>query len=145
MKADAGILALFACPLVAALMGMLLFLFLSGHTSYVPDRPEFLSYIDRLGFSPEEGARTDTAGSIRNVFSPCSTGEEDGSQAPENPAPVLVSMVVENGGKSFCVIDGRKMQVGDETGAFTLKVIEKDAVTIRYTSGVEETIHVKVY
>ncbi len=145
MKIDAGVFALFASPLIAVLAGIIMLLFLSGHTPYVPDRPEFLSYIDRLGFSPEGGARSNTAGVIRNVFSPHSPDEEDDSLGPENPAPVFVSMIVKNDGKSFCIIDGRKMQVGDETGAFTLKAIEKGAVTIRYKNGVEETIHVEVY
>lgn len=142
---DAGVLALFASPLIAALTGILMLLLISGHAPYVPDRPEFLSYIDRLGFSSQESTPPDEAGSIKNVFSACSPDEEDGSQNQENLAPAFVSMIVENSAKSFCVIDGRKMRVGDETGAFTLKAIEKGAVTIRYRSGVEETVHVKVY
>ncbi len=145
MKIDAGVLALFASPLIALLTCIIMLLFLSGHTPYVPDRPEFLTYIDRLGFSSQESTPPDAAGSIKNVFSAYSPDEEDVSQGPDTLPPVFVSMIVENGTKSFCVIDGRKIQVGDETGAFTLKAIEKDAVTIRYTNGVEETIHVKVY
>ena len=108
MKIDAGVFALFASPLIAVLAGIIMLLFLSGHTPYVPDRPEFLSYIDRLGFSPEGSARSNAAGVIRNVFSPHSPDEEDDSLGPENPAPVFVSMIVKNDGKSFCIIDSNR-------------------------------------
>lgn len=145
MKIDTGILALLAFPLIALLAGIIVLLLTSGHTPYVPDRPEFLSYIDRLGFSSQESTSPGAAGSIRNVFSPNIPDEENGSQRPETLIPVFVSMIVENGTKSFCVMNGRKMQVGDRTDAFILKAIEKDAITIRYMSGIEETIHVKVY
>ncbi len=145
MKIDTGILALFASPLIALLAGIVMLLFTSGHTPYVPDRPEFLAYIDQLGFSSQESTPPGSAESIRNVFSPGIPGEENSSQRPETIAPVFVSMIVENGTKSFCVINGKKMQVGDNTGTFVVKAIKKDAITIRYRSGIEETIHVKVY
>ncbi|HPD21835.1 MAG: hypothetical protein ACOX3E_15170 [Desulfomonilia bacterium] len=145
MKIDTGILALFASPLIALLAGIVMLLFTSGHTPYVPDRPEFLAYIDQLGFSSQESTPPGSAESIRNVFSPGIPGEENSSQGPEAIAPVFVSMIVENGTKSFCVINGKKMQVGDNTGTFVVKAIKKDAITIRYRSGIEETIHVKVY
>jgi len=145
VKIDTGILALFASPLIALLAGIVMLLFTSGHTPYVPDRPEFLAYIDQLGFSSQESTPPGSAESIRNVFSPGIPGEENSSQRPETIAPVFVSMIVENGTKSFCVINGKKMQVGDNTGTFVVKAIKKDAITIRYRSGIEETIHVKVY
>ncbi len=152
MKLDPKIAALFAAPFLALSACVIMAFALPEPKPFALSRPEFLGYIDQLGISSENDGRAAFSGSIRNVFS----GEESAEEEPlENTAdiiaqpaarpPVSVSMLVESGAKSFGIVNGKKMRVGESSGSFTLTAIRKNSVTVRYLDGIEETINVKAY
>ena len=156
MKMDGRLLVLFTF-LPIAVIGCTLVTFLTAEPKpFVPERPQFLSFIDQMGVSQENIRTGDTAENIRNVFPHAETVHggpvhEVPITTTERPAahnthdPVSVSMVVDNGSKSFVMINGRKMYPGESSGSFTLKAIHKNLIVIRYNDGVEETVHVKAY
>lgn len=148
MKIDGRLLVLFTF-LPIAIVGCFLVTFLSTEPKpFVPERPQFLSFIDQMGVSRENihtGSATET---IRNVFIHEDPVHEEAIVTVERPTthvPVSVSMVVDNGSKSFVMINGRKMYPGEKTVSFTLKAIHKNLIVIRYHDGIEETVHVKAY
>lgn len=156
MKPDAKILILFAFPVLAALACAAMTFVLPEAKPYVPNRPVFLNYLDQLGVSSESSKQISFSESIRNVFSYEDQSEEPVEEIPiedtdyvvEAPAantPVTISMLVESGSKSFSVINGKKMRVGDSTASFALTAIRNNSVTIRHSDGTLETIHVKAY
>ncbi len=150
MKIDGRLLVLFTF-LPVAIIGCILVTFLSAEPRpYIPERPQFLTFIDQLGVSQKDiftGAATED---IRNVFIHEAPVHEKAVITAERPQayahdPVAVNMVVDNGSKSFVMINGRKMHPGESTESFTLRAIHKNLIVIRYHDGIEETVHVKAY
>ncbi len=135
MGIDRKILLLFALPCIGALLGMLAYMAVPTETNFVPDRPEFLTYVDQLTLYTSHVRENDNSEPLQDVFLHNTPGEE----------PVTVSMIVKNGSRSYVIIDGRKMNVGDTTEAFTLMSIDRNSVTVAYQNGTRETLHVKGY
>ncbi|MRR14204.1 hypothetical protein EG833_01990 [archaeon] len=151
MKIDGRLVLLFTFPLIAVMGCTLITLFSPDPKPFVPGRPQFLSIIDQLGVTRENihsGAATEN---IRNVFVHVEPVHEEAEIITERPTahyshdPVSVSMVVDNGSKSYGMINGKKMYPGESTESFILKAIHKNLIVIRYHDGIEETVHVKAY
>ncbi|HNY64362.1 MAG TPA: hypothetical protein PKM41_02920 [Deltaproteobacteria bacterium] len=151
------IVVLFVFPIVALMACATITFSLPEPKPYVPERPQFLNAIDGLDVSSGGPGDSISTGHIRNVFV-CDGVEAE--TVPEEPAPaepapqagkpvsrdpVSVTMVVDGPNGGFGVVNGKKMHVGERSGEFTLTAIRNNSITIRYTDGIEETIHVKAY
>jgi hypothetical protein len=157
MNSGIRIIALFVFPIVSILACAALTLSLPELKPFVPERPQFLGVIDGLGVSSGSSQGSLASERIRNVFAHEDITDEEA--AAEDPAavpapsiertvsrdPVSVTMVVDGPQGGFAVVNGKKMHVGERSGGFALTAIGKDSVTLRYTDGIEETIHVKAY
>jgi hypothetical protein len=54
-------------------------------------------------------------------------------------------MIVDAGSDSFCIVNGKKMRIGENAGDFRVIAIGKDQVTITHHNGTRETHHVKAF
>ena len=135
MKIDRKILFLFCGPLLCVLLCVLAYMVIPDQKNFIPDRPEFLTYVDQLSNYSQSLKKEDTPKHLRDVF----------YHDTIDKAPITVSMIVKNGSGSYSIINGNRMERGDSADFFTLVSIDKDSVTIAYNNGAEETVHVKIY
>jgi hypothetical protein len=155
VKIDNRIIYLVISPLIAVILCAVSPYVLPKNTSFTPEQPEFLTYVDKLSVFTIKGEQDPPANNIKDVFRHEWTGlipNLDALTAIRNtggvkPAPpsVSVSMIVDEGKNSYCIINGRKMHRRDKADNFRITSIGKDFVTIIYKNGTRETHHVKVY
>ncbi|MBN2298313.1 MAG: hypothetical protein JXM72_06940 [Deltaproteobacteria bacterium] len=135
MKIDRKILFLLSTPLLCVLLCLLAYMILPDQKNFIPDRPEFLTYVDQLSTYSQSIKKGDIPYRLRDVF----------YRDTIEQAPVTVSMIVKHGSKGYSIINGKRMEPGDAADFFTLVSIDKTSVTIAYNNGAEETVHVKTY
>ncbi len=135
MAIDKKILFLLGMPAVAVLMCFMIHMAIPTQTDFIPDRPEFLTYVDQLNLYSQKLQEPAASDPIRDVFH--RNGRED--------HPIIVSMIVKNGSGSYSIINGGKMSIGDRTDAFRLVSIDTDSITVAYYNGARETVYVNVY
>ena len=135
MEIDKKVLFLLGMPLVAVLMCFMIYMAIPAQTDFIPDRPEFLTYVDQLNLYSQNLQEPAAYDRIRDVFH--RNGREDN--------PIIVSMIVKNGPGSYSIINGGKMRIGDRTDTFRLVSINKNSITVAYHNGAEETVYVNVY
>ncbi len=151
MRFDPRIAALFAPHAIALLACAAAFTLMQAHAQTRVNTPQFLSAVDQLHVfvpGPEQDGAAEPA---RDVFRHEWT--VDSSLAPPLPGVAArsgkrspkVSMVVEAGSSSYCVINGRRMQRGDRGDGFTVADIGRDSVTVIHSNGSREIYHVKAY
>lgn len=135
MNIDKRILFLACVPFIAIILCVAVYLAKPTETNFIPDRPEFLTYVDQLNLYSQHLQEPATYDHIRDVFH--HNGLEDN--------PIIVSMIVKNGSGSYSIINGDKMGIGDRTTSFRLVSIDKSSITVAYNNGAEETVHVNTY
>jgi hypothetical protein len=149
MKLDKNLIRLFMLPLIALIL-CIAFPYVSRENKNITiEQPEFLTYIDKLSILTLKDESDLAAKDILDVFRHEWTMPMDALYG--NPPvkalaePVKVSMIVEAGGESYCIINGKKMRLGDKTDCFQISSIGPDQVITTYKNGTRETLHVKVY
>lgn len=154
MKLDRRIVILFLPPLAACLICLLTTVLMPKPVMRAPARPDFLNTIDHLSMVTAQAPPEAASLLIKDIFRREWKATEEDLAAPapvkdETPQamaePVHVSMIVEEGKLSFCIVDGRKMHAGDANERFRVLSIGQDRVTLQYTNGTRETYHVKPY
>jgi hypothetical protein len=147
------VVSLFIPPIIAIVLCTISSLVLPDSRNFSPEQPEFLAYVDQLSVFTIKGEKEIPVNQIRDVFRHEWTGvlpNLDGCAAIRNtggvnPAPVSVTMIVGSGRAGYCIINGRKMRIGDKTGSFRLTSIKSHSVTVKYKNGTRETYNVKIY
>jgi hypothetical protein len=147
------VVSLFIPPIIAIVLCTISSLVLPDSRNFSPEQPEFLAYVDQLSVFTVKGEKDIPASHIRDVFRHEWTGllpNLDGYTAimntgGVNPAPISVTMIVGSGRAGYCIINGRKMRIGDKTDSFKLTSIKSHSVTVKYKNGTRETYHVKIY
>lgn len=151
MNFDRKVPLLFTPPVLAAVACLAFSLALPDDVTYRPAQPEFLTSIDRLSLFTMADDRDDPAGNMRDVFrhewmvapkDPSPPAEPEGKR---DTPPVKVTMIVDSGDESFCIVNGRKMRTGDRADGFSVTSIGKDHVIITHKNGTRENHHVKAY
>ncbi|HPI91580.1 MAG TPA: hypothetical protein PLT09_00905 [Deltaproteobacteria bacterium] len=151
MRIDVKLAVLFIFPIMACIFCFASAFLLPNTARYSPAHPEFLSTIDQLSLFTMEGSEDVPAGGIRDVFrhewtlSSSNLTPYPDTQALPISQPPRVTMIMEGGLGSFCIINGKKMYLGDRTDTFRVTALGKDSVTITYQNGTRETHHVKAY
>lgn len=154
MKFDRRIVILCLPPLAACLICLLATVLMPKPVMRAPARPDFLNTIDHLSMVTTQAPPETSSLLTKDVFRREWKGAEEDLAAPEPvkdetpqamTEPVHVSMIVEEGKQSFCIIDGRKMRTGDANERFRVLSIGQDRVTLQYNNGTRETYHVKPY
>ena len=141
MKFDKTLAIIFIPPLAAVILCVISPYLIREHKNYTPEQPEFLTYVDKLGVFTLSGDPDTSAKDIRDVFR-----HEWILPAVDPPAdPVNLTMIVEAGADSYCIINGRQMHLGDRTGNFRITSIGSNQVCITYNNGTREIHHVKAY
>jgi len=148
MKLDRTLIIALVPPAVAVIVCMIYPYVVRGELTFTSRQPEFLTYVDKLSvFTLKDDLNPDET-EIKDVFRHEWTLPMEGLYpVPDVKAlePITVSMIVQAGPQSYCIINGKKMRVRDKTDRFTLTSIEQDQVTISHKNGTRETLHVKVY
>ncbi|MGO9145498.1 MAG: hypothetical protein ACLQDF_03940 [Desulfomonilia bacterium] len=144
MKLDKTIVILFIPPIVAVILCVITPFLIRENKSFTPDQPEFLTYVDKLSIFTLKGDPDSSPKGIRDVFRHEWTSPPINLKDPD-PAPITVSMIVEAGDNSYCIINGRKMHKGDKTDIFRVTSIGPDHVIITLKNGTREIHHVKAY
>ena len=147
------VVSLFIPPIIAIVLCTISSLVLPDSRNFSPEQPEFLAYVDQLSVFTIKGEKDIPASHIRDVFRHEWTGllpNLEGYAAIRNtggvnPAPILVTMIVGSGKAGYCIINGRKMRIGDKTDSFRLTSIKSHSVTVKYKNGTRETYNVKIY
>jgi len=147
------VVSLFIPPIIAIVLCTISSLVLPDCRNFSPEQPEFLAYVDQLSVFTIKGEKDIPASHIRDVFRHEWTGllpNLEGYAAIRNtggvnPAPILVTMIVGSGKAGYCIINGRKMRIGDKTDSFRLTSIKSHSVTVKYKNGTRETYNVKIY
>jgi len=147
------VVSLFIPPIIAIVLCTISSLVLPDCRNFSPEQPEFLAYVDQLSVFTIKGEKDIPASHIRDVFRHEWTGllpNLEGYAAIRNtggvnPAPILVTMIVGSGRAGYCIINGRKMRIGDKTDSFRLTSIKSHSVTVKYKNGTRETYNVKIY
>ncbi|HOS96407.1 MAG TPA: hypothetical protein PLR71_13330 [Deltaproteobacteria bacterium] len=150
MKVDTKLIILVLIPVAGIFLCMASSLLVRGPVPYSPSQPEFLGVVDQLSLFTLTGDEGTGAANMRDVFRhewtatslPAIPDTEHTAQV--RPAP-RVTMVVDAGRDSFCIVNGKKMRVGESAGDFRVVAIGKDQVTITYHNGTRETHHVKAF
>ncbi len=150
MKVDTKLIILVLIPVAGVILCMGSSLLVRGPAPYSPSQPEFLGVIDQLSLFTLTGEEGTGAATMKDVF----RHEWTASSLPDfadtentvqvRPA-VRVTMIVDAGKDSFCIVNGKKMRIGESAGDFRVIAIEKDQVTITYHNGTRETHHVKAF
>ncbi|HVN71953.1 MAG TPA: hypothetical protein VMU10_08025 [Desulfomonilia bacterium] len=143
MKLDKTIVFLFIPPVIAVILCIMIPFIIRETKALTPEQPEFLTYVDQLTVFTLKGDPGSAPSGIRDVFR-----HEWTLPQPDplpDPVPITVSMIVEAGDNSYCIINGRKMQRGDKTAGFSVTSIGSDQVTITSNNGTREIHHVKAY
>ena len=147
------VVSLFIPPIIAIVLCTISSLVLPDSRNFSPEQPEFLAYVDQLSVFTIKGEKDIPARHIRDVFRHEWTGllpNLEGYAAIRNtggvnPAPISVTMIVGSGRAGYCIINGRKMRIGDKTDSFRLTSIKSHSVTVKYKNGTRETYNVKIY
>jgi hypothetical protein len=147
------VVSLFIPPIIAIVLCTISSLVLPDCRNFSPEQPEFLAYVDQLSVFTIKGEKDIPASHIRDVFRHEWTGllpNLEGYAAIRNtggvnPAPILVTMIVGSGKAGYCIINGRKMRIGDKTDSFRLTSIKSHSVTVKHKNGTRETYNVKIY
>jgi hypothetical protein len=147
------VVSLFIPPIIAIVLCTISSLVLPDSRNFSPEQPEFLAYVDQLSVFTIKGEKDIPASHIRDVFRHEWTGflpNLDGFAAIRNtggvnPASMSVTMIVGSGKDGYCIINGRKMRIGDKTDSFRLTSIKSHSVTVKYKNGTRETYNVKIY
>jgi len=135
MKIDRKTLSLLTIPLLCVFLCMLAHMTLPDQKNFIPDRPEFLTYVDQLSIYSQSVKKGDIPYTLRDVF----------HHETIEQSPITVSMIVKNGSKGYSIINGKRMEPGDTADLFKLVSIDKTSVIIEYNNGAKETVHVKTY
>jgi hypothetical protein len=146
MKIDKEMVMIFLPVLTALILCAMAPYLMREDKGFTPEQPEFLAYVDKLGMITVKEDAGPAPADIKDVFRHEWT--MPGFGLPEQgggAAPLVVSMVVEAGEDGFCIINGRKMHIGDKTDRFRVTSIGSDSVTLLYQNGTREIRHVKVY
>jgi hypothetical protein len=148
MKFDKTLVMIFIPPLAAVILCVISPYLIREHKNYTPEQPEFLTYVDKLGLFTLKGDPDTSPKDIRDVFRrewilPVANplGNPGGSAAD----PVNLTMIVEAGVDSYCIMNGREMHLGEKTDNFQITSIGSNQVCITYHNGTREIHHVKVY
>jgi len=158
MKIDNRILLLIILPVSALVLCSLSSFVLPRDSGFTPEQPEFLTYVDALSVFNETSRQEQPPSGVRDIFRHEWIGMPEvqalpalyssgGLIKPLKPLPqeVTVSMIVSSGNDSYCIINDKKMRLGDRADNFKVTSIQKDQVTITYQNGTRETHHVKLY
>ena len=149
MKLDKNLIWIFMLPLMALILCIASPYVFRENKNISLDQPEFLTYVDKLSIFTLKDDSDLAANDIRDVFRHEWTLPLDalyGNPPVKAEAePVKVSMIVEAGGESYCIINGKKMRLGDKTESFRITSIGPDQVITTSKNGARETHHVKVY
>jgi hypothetical protein len=149
MKLDKNLLWIFMLPVLTVILCISYPHVFRQNKTISLEQPEFLTYVDKLSIFTLKADSDFAANDIKDVFrhewtlplnslyeTPPVTAVAD---------PVKVSMIVEAGRQSYCIINGKKMRLGDTTESFRITSIGPDQVITTYKNGTRETHHVKVY
>lgn len=151
MKVDRTIVMLFIPPVAGLVICLLAATVLPSSRPYTPEHPEFLTTIDQLSLFTLKGSADPEVKGIRDVFRhewtmPVLPGIHGiTSPADAVPASIQVSMIVEAGEYSYCIVNGKKMRLGDRTDRFRVTSIGDSQVVITLKNGTREILHVKAY
>jgi len=135
MKIDKSMITLFASPVIAIGVCIAIYVLVPQRTDFEIEQPEFLNYVDQLSLYSSHIDETRPDPYIKDVFHKHALETE----------PVVVSLIVKSPNRSYSIINGKKMAVGDRSCSFRLSAIHKDSITITYANGSKETFHVKPY
>jgi len=149
MKLDKNLIRIFMLPLIALIVCIAVPYVFRENKNITLEQPEFLTYVDKLSIFTLKDDSDLAAKDIRDVFRHEWTMPLDalyGNPPVKAKAePVRVSMIVEAGSQSYCIINGKKMRLGDKTQSFQISSIGPDQVITTNKNGTRETLHVKVY
>ncbi len=149
MKLDKNLIRLFMLPLIAIILCIASPYIFRENKNITMEQPEFLTYVDKLGIFTLKDDSDLAAKDIRDVFRHEWTMPLDALYGnlpvKADAEPVRVSMIVEAGSQSYCIINGKKMRLGDKTQSFQISSIGPDQVITTNKNGTRETLHVKVY
>ena len=149
MKLDKTLISLFILPLIAlTLCSASPYVFRESKNISL-EQPEFLTHVDKLSILTLKADSDLAAKDIRDVFRHEWTmplaALYGNPPVKAEAEPVKVSMIVEAGSQSYCVVNGKKMRLGDKTQSFQITSIGPDQVITTNKNGTRETLHVKVY
>jgi hypothetical protein len=149
MKLDKNLIWIFMLPVLALTLCIASPYVFRENKNISIEQPEFLTYVDKLSIFTLKADPDLAANDIRDVFRhewtlPLAAlyGNPPVIAVAE---PVKVSMIVEAGGESYCIVNGKKMRLGDKTEGFLITSIGPDQVITTNKNGTRETHHVKVY
>ena len=149
MKLDKNLILLFILPLIALILCIASPYVFRENKNISLEQPEFLTYVDKLSIFTLKDDSVLAAKDIQDVFRHEWTLPSDalyGTPPVKAEAePVKVSMIVEAGGESYCIINGKKMRLGHKAESFQITSIGPDQVITTNKNGTRETLHVKVY
>jgi hypothetical protein len=149
MKLNKNLILIFMLPVMALILCIASPYVFRENKNISIEQPEFLTYVDQLSiFTMKDDSHLETK-DILDVFRHEWTlpmAALYGNQPVKTEAePIKVSMLVEAGSQSYCIINGKKMRLGDKTQGFQITSIGPDQVITQNKNGTRETHHVKVY
>jgi hypothetical protein len=149
MKLDKNLIWVLMLPLITLILCIAAPLVFRENKNITLEQPEFLTYVDKLSIFTLKDDSDLAAKDIHDVFRhewTLPVAALYGTTPVKAEAePAKVSMIVEAGSQSYCVINGKKMRLGDKTQSFQITSIGPDQVIATYKNGTRETFHVKVY
>jgi hypothetical protein len=149
MKLDKNLLLIFMLPVMAIILCIASPYVFRENKNISLDQPEFLAYVDKLSIFTLKADSDLADNDIRDVFRhewALPLASLLGDQGVKTIAdPVRVSMIVEAGSQSYCIINGKKMRLGEKTEGLQITSIGPDQVITTNKNGTRETHHVKVY
>jgi hypothetical protein len=149
MKLDKNLLLIFMLPLISLILCIASPYVFRENKNISIEQPEFLTYVDKLSIFTLKDDSVLAAKDIRDVFRHEWTmplaALYGNPLVKADAEPVRVSMIVEAGSQSYCIINGKKMRLNDKTQSFQITSIGPDQVITTNKNGTRETLHVKVY
>jgi hypothetical protein len=153
VKIEKEIVLLFIPPIIAIVLCTISSLVLPDSRNFSLDQPEYLAYVDQLSIFTINEQKDNPLDKIKDVFRHEWTGHMQGldgyagiqNTTGEKPAQPSVTMIVGSGRAGYCIINGKKMRIGDKTDSFKLTSIKSHSVTVSYKNGTRETYNVKLY
>jgi hypothetical protein len=149
MKLDKTLIPIFMLPVMAIILCIASPYVFRENKNISLEQPEFLTYVDKLSIFTLKADSDPVTDDIHDVFRHEWTlpmAALYGNPPVKSEAePAKVSMIVEAGGQSYCIINGKKMHLGDKTESIQITSIGPDQVITTYKNGTRETLHVKVY